>query len=454
MNLRKKIILYFSIMFAIVLGITLLIVFFSMAEYREQEFTQRLKEKTTTTLRLLIDVKEIDHDLLQALDETTINNLYDEKILLFDSSGLMIYSSVDDIPIPFSHDILTQLQKGETEISYREGEYDVYAHSMNDKEKTFYAIAKANDLYGKEKLYFLAWLLIGVFALAQILEILIALYLSKQITEPITKLNIEVSNKNINDLSRITVPTTGDEIASLANSFNSMLANVEQSYSYQKNLIHHISHELKTPIAVLISNMERMMSDPDREHWKGYFEFQKNGLMQLAAVISTLLDISKFETNKDQLSKEMLRIDEIIFETFESLKSVNPNAKLELAIREDVKDAEELNILGNKRMLSIGFLNLIKNGIEYSDDHTIKVEISANEKSLTVYIINNGPTLTPSEQENLFDYFFRGQNSRNKIGIGLGLVMVAKIARLHEGEVSYSIAATGQNSFCLKLNRA
>jgi len=82
------------------------------------------------------------------------------------------------------------------------------------------------------------------------------------------------------------------------------------------------------------------------------------------------------------------------------------------------------------------------------------VEISANEKSLTVYIINNGPTLTPSEQENLFDYFFRGQNSRNKIGIGLGLVMVAKIARLHEGEVSYSIAATGQNSFCLKLNRA
>ena len=176
--------------------------------------------------------------------------------------------------------------------------------------------------------------------------------------------------------------------------------------------------------------------------------------MQLAAVISTLLDISKFETNKDQLSKEMLRIDEIIFETFESLKSVNPNAKLELAIREDVKDAEELNILGNKRMLSIGFLNLIKNGIEYSDDHTIKVEISANEKSLTVYIINNGPTLTTSEQENLFDYFFRGQNSRNKIGIGLGLVMVAKIARLHEGEVSYSIAATGQNSFCLKLNRA
>ena len=141
MNLRKKIILFFSITFGFVLGITMLIVFFSMAEYREQEFAQRLKEKTITTLRLLIDVKEIDHDLLQALDETTINNLYDEKILLFDSAGHMIYSSVDDIVIPFSKEILDQLKTDEIEIAYREGDYDVYAHRMDDKGKTFYAIA-------------------------------------------------------------------------------------------------------------------------------------------------------------------------------------------------------------------------------------------------------------------------------------------------------------------------
>ncbi len=454
MNLRKKIILFFSITFGFVLGITMLIVFFSMAEYREQEFAQRLKEKTITTLRLLIDVKEIDHDLLQALDETTINNLYDEKILLFDSAGHMIYSSVDDIVIPFSKEILNQLQTDETEIAYREGDYDVYAHRMDDKGKTFYAIAKANDLYGKGKLNFLAILLVGVFVFALLLEIGIALYLSKQITDPITQLTTEVSNKNINDLSHITVPATDDEIASLAKSFNSMLANVEQSYNYQKNLIHHISHELKTPIAVLISNMERMMNDPDRERWEGYFEFQKNGLMQMAAVISTLLDISKFETNKDQLSKELLRVDEIIFEIFESLKPLNPNARLELAIHEKVKDIEELNTMGNKRMLSIAFLNLIKNGIEYSEDHTVKVEIAVVGDNLIIEITNSGATLTLAEQGRLFEYFFRGQNSRNKIGIGLGLVMVAKITRLHEGEITYAISNEGLNSFSLKLKRA
>ncbi len=453
MSLRKRIILYFSVTFAIVLGIISLVVFFSMAEYREQEFMQRLKEKTTTTLRLLIDVKEIDHDLLQALDETTINNLYDEKILLFDSTGTMVYSSVDDIVIPFSGELLKRLQTGETEISYREGEYDVYAHRMDDKGKTFFAIAKANDLYGKGKLTFLAWLLVGAFVLALLLEVTIALYLSKQITEPLTQLNAAVGNKNINNLSRITIPKTKDEIALLASSFNDMLDNVERSYQYQKNLIHHISHELKTPIAVLISNIERVMTDSNRENFKDHFEFQKNGLMQLASVITTLLDISKFETHKDQLVKEHLRVDEVVFEVFDSLKQLNPHAHFELEIHETISDVEELAIMGHKRMLSIAFINLFKNAIEYSENQTVKVKISASKELVFVSVNNSGTTLTTSEQERLFDYFFRGENSRQKIGIGLGLVMVDKIAQLHQGSIAYTVSAQSENSFLLSLQK-
>lgn len=105
-------------------------------------------------------------------------------------------------------------------------------------------------------------------------------------------------------------------------------------------------------------------------------------------------------------------------------------------------------------MLSIAFLNLIKNGIEYSEDHTVKVEIVAVGDNLIIEITNSGATLSLAEQGRLFEYFFRGQNSRNKIGIGLGLVMVAKITRLHEGEITYAISNEGLNSFSLKLKRA
>jgi len=58
-----------------------------------------------------------------------------------------------------------------------------------------------------------------------------------------------------------------------------------------------------------------------------------------------------------------------------------------------------------------------------------------------------------SEQERLFDYFFRGENSRQKIGIGLGLVMVDKIAQLHQGSIAYTVSAQSENSFLLSLQK-
>jgi two-component system, OmpR family, sensor histidine kinase ArlS len=453
MKLREKIILLFSGSFLLVLGIALLAVYFSMAEYREQEFLQRLKERTTTTLRLLLDVQKIDHDLLRVLDETTINNFYDEKILLFDSAHSVIYSSVDDTAIHFPLEIIKSLKDGEDEIFYREDGYDVYAHSIIHNNKKYYAIGKAYDRYGTEKMQFLVATLIGVFLFALVIQILLALYLSRQITKPIALLTQEVKNKSIANLSQVSVPHTQDEIALLASGFNTMLERVEQSYTYQKNLIHHISHELKTPIAVLISNIERVSAEKDIVKWQESLEFQKNGLMQMSAVISTLLDISKYESNTEQLSSQTVRIDELLFSIFESLQVVAREATFELAVHESIKDTEELTCIGNERMLNIAFLNILKNAISYSTDQRVSVELLRVEKMLEIRVVNNGDTLAPVDQQNLFSYFFRGSNSNKKIGIGLGLVMVSKIIQLHKGTISYSIEG-GKNQFAIQLPRS
>src|SRR6478609_6946291 len=346
MKLQNRIIIYFSSAFIAVLGIALLGIYLLMSINREQEFMLRLKDKTSTTYKLLIEVKEIDHDILQTLDRNTINNLYDEKILLFDSAGTNIYSSVDDIKILFPLEIIKQLKQGEEDIAYREGDYEVYAHVIDDNEKRFYAIGKAYDKYGREKLNFLGWALFFIYVVVLILVVIISIYISKQITNPILKLTLEVNNKNIDNLSRIHVPASRDEIASLSTGFNNMLARVEDAYTYQKNFIQHMSHELKTPIAILISNIERTLADENPERWKDSFEFQKNGLMQMASVINTLLDISKYETNPELLLSQSLRVDELIFECFESLSVVYPQAKFELSVDDSVKDAEELICFG------------------------------------------------------------------------------------------------------------
>src|SRR5262245_28556660 len=122
MKLRNRIVISFSVAFLIVMGVALSGVYYLMSVNRKQEFIQRLKDRPTTTYRLLFDVKEIDHDILQVLDKNTINNLYDEKILLFDSAGKNIYSSVDDTRILFPQEIIKELKQGEDEVIYAEGD--------------------------------------------------------------------------------------------------------------------------------------------------------------------------------------------------------------------------------------------------------------------------------------------------------------------------------------------
>jgi two-component system sensor histidine kinase ArlS len=454
MKLQNKIIVSFSSAFIVVLGIALLGTYLLMSINREQEFLLRLKDKTTTTYKLLLEVKEIDHDILQALDRNTINSLYDEKILLFDSAGTNIYSSVDDIKILFPLEIIEQLKHGEGEVIYREGDYEVYAHIIRDKGKTFYAIGKAYDMYGRNKLNFLGWALFFIYVVVLVLVVLISIYISKQITSPILTLTREVNDKSIDNLSRIHVPATKDEIASLASGFNNMLARVEGAYTYQKNFIQHMSHELKTPIAILISNIERTLADKNPERWKDSFEFQKNGLMQMASVINTLLDISKYETNPDLLFPKTIRLDEILFECIESLQLLYPNANFDLSIHDSFENAEDLTYPGNERMLHIAFFNLLKNAMEYSNNQRVKIEIQKKEDAIIIEILNDGPVIDPAEQSNIFKQFFRGRNSKTKAGIGLGLVMAHKIIQLHKSNLSYRITEAGLNSFMMTLSKS
>ena len=82
----------------------------------------RQKDKITTTLQLLAQIRQTDNDLLDEVDLLTIHDLYDEKLLLFNSKKQLIYSSVDDVPVPFSKEILFKLEEHPLSFSYYNGE--------------------------------------------------------------------------------------------------------------------------------------------------------------------------------------------------------------------------------------------------------------------------------------------------------------------------------------------
>lgn len=111
MTLKNRISLLVSLLFTILFGLASTLIFVLYSNFRKEEFRDRLEIKALSNIKLLVNVKEVDDQLLKMIDQNSINKLYDEKTLVFDSHFKLIYSSIDDAKINWSIDDLKYLKK-------------------------------------------------------------------------------------------------------------------------------------------------------------------------------------------------------------------------------------------------------------------------------------------------------------------------------------------------------
>ena len=452
LKIRDRIVASMSLMFAVLMGIAFISIYYLTEHHRSQVFYQRIKDRTTTTLKLLIEVKEIDTDILQTFDRNTINNLYDEKILIFDQDKKLIYSSIDDEQVPYSESIFNNLVGDETYIESTEGKYEVVGIEFKHDGKIYYGIAKAYDKFGKRKVAYLGNVLIVTYIISFIIVSVIAFLLARRITQPIQKLTKELEKISIDNLStKVDLEVGEDEMGFLTQKFNELLIRLETAFAFQKNFIHHISHELKTPLAIMLTNAERSLAEDSPEQWKESLEFQRSTTKELAHIINVLIDISKVDMNKDIQMSEPVRIDELIFECIDEIGYLNPSVNFTCTINPQIENDDQLIIQGNKRMLKLAYLNLLKNAINYSKKEKAFIEILTVGDYIQVYIENDGLVIEEVDRHNLFISIFRGRNAQTKKGLGLGLFLTNKIINIHKGEIYYNISKSGTNVFMVRI---
>lgn len=438
MNIRSKILLYFSTLSIGFVGIAFIIIYSLFSNYRTQEFQQRIKDKTITTVKFLVEIEQIDHNLLQTMDEYTINNLYKEKILIFDSSKKLIYSSVDDTKIKYEKSILNELSADNPLIETTEDNFDLVGVCFQFGKHNYYGIAKAYDEFGLDKLSYLKSVFVIIFVIFSSVILVTSYLISKQITQPINLMAGELKRiKPDSQNSLITVPDSKDEIHMLASRFNELMKRLNDAFSFQKHAIHHISHELKTPIAILVSNFEKMETEKDMEALQTMIRNQKEDTKNLSDIINALLELSKVETG-NKLETDDVRLDELIFEVLDEVKRLHEDFNFEIELDENLVSEELLVIKGNQKLLRLAIMNLATNCIRYSDNKKAKFRIYLKDHELSLDVINSGKTISDQEKQFLFQHFFRGENSKEHRGFGLGLVLINKIITLHLARITYS----------------
>ncbi|MGK0639490.1 hypothetical protein [Schleiferia thermophila] len=154
MKIRDKILIYFSTTVIALTAISLTIIYILFSEYREEEFQQKQNEKIHTTIKLIEKIKQESAKISYLIDQQNINDFYDEKLLIFDSDKNQIFASLDSLEIVEAENILKKLSPTNRWIETKEGDYDLIGIYTERNNQGYYAISKAYDAFGFNKMFF------------------------------------------------------------------------------------------------------------------------------------------------------------------------------------------------------------------------------------------------------------------------------------------------------------
>ena len=263
-------------------------------------------------------------------------------------------------------------------------------------------------------------------------------FLTKKTLTPLQKLTSEVSQIQAQNLStQLAVPNSKDEIAQLTSSFNEMLARLDNAFSTQKQFSANAAHELRTPLAVLQTNLEvfEKKQEPEMVEYQQLFTMIKEQTARLSQLVGTLLDMTNL---KSVPRTDQVTLEELVDEVFCDLDPVAEKAGISIHFDDSSSQDSHTDVTGSYVLLYRAVYNLVENAIKYNRPNG-SVTVSVKEKNSQVMILvkDTGIGISPENQKKIFDPFFRVDKSRSRAmgGAGLGLALVDSIAREHGGSV-------------------
>ena len=279
-------------------------------------------------------------------------------------------------------------------------------------------------------------------------------FLTKKTLTPLQKLTSEVSQIQAQNLStQLAVPNSKDEIAQLTSSFNEMLTRLDNAFSIQKQFSANAAHELRTPLAVLQTNLEvfEKKQKPEMIEYRQLFTMIKEQTARLSQLVGTLLDMTNLKSvpRTDQVS-----LEELVDEVFCDLDPIAEKAGISIHFNDSSNQDLHSDVTGSYVLLYRAVYNLVENAIKYNRPHgSVSVSVKQENGQAMVLVTDTGIGISPENQKKIFDPFFRVDKSRSRAmgGAGLGLALVDSIAKEHRGTVKVLESSSAGSTIVLML---
>lgn len=281
---------------------------------------------------------------------------------------------------------------------------------------------------------------------------LFGIFLTNITLSPINKM-IDAMNKiNAKNLKmKINLPDSKDEVLKLANTFNDMTDRLENSFATQKRLIEDLSHDLKTPLAIMKGEIEVALKR--KRNVKEYIEIFNSALDEinkLTKMIESLLLISKFESGISQSEFKSINITEIITDLIDNVNILAETRGINVVFEK----TGDKYVYGEETQIKNLFLNLLDNAVKYNvDNGSLRVSIDDEDDFVKIIVADGGVGIKEDELPYIFNRYYRIMKSydKNFSGFGIGLNIVKSIVDFHKGTIEVKSKVGFGTTFIVKL---
>ncbi len=255
---------------------------------------------------------------------------------------------------------------------------------------------------------------------------------------------------------RLAVPVSGDEIARLVVTLNGMLARLEQSFASLRRFTADASHELKTPLMVIRTGVERGLTHPGTpgEVLQALDETLQQ-INQMTEMVDDLLTLARADEGRAPLSVEESDLRELVADVSETAGMLGEEARL--TVTTDIPDRPVVLAVDRHRIREM-LLNLVTNAIKYTPPGgTIRLALSEADGVVTLVVSDTGIGIAPGDLPHIFDRFWRADPARSRTGdrpgTGLGLAITKWIAEAHGGSIAVQSRPGRGTTFTVRLPR-
>jgi signal transduction histidine kinase len=408
----------------IIFGIT---IYLFVSFHQQHDFQDRLKKRLVITENFFLEkgsfspseFEKIRSQFLHVLPKET------EEIIEIKEGETPIFE------LQYSEELKKKLLKKKT-YSFRDNELQGESKVFPVNGKEYLIIVTAIDEVGIQALSFLMSRIILLILLGIPLIFTVSFVLTKKYLLPISK---KIQHANMISASnldqRLKVINPNDEIGELATAFNRMLDRLEVSFKAQKSFISNASHEIKNPLTAIMGEAEVAMS---RTRTPSEYQESLNNILAesetLNSTVNNLLQLSKITGNEEGVLYNKFKFNDFLIEIRDSYNYLNSNNKLILNL-----EKECFYIVGNKNLLKTAIINLFDNACKYSSNNLVKIELSRKKDWLNLIIRDQGIGIKETDLKKIFEPFYRGNNTRQIKGSGIGLSLCSKIISIHKGTI-------------------